>query len=147
MRPLIDAAHAGVRDLVSDGFITSHEMRDMVIPIVGRNEQDFVAPFAPKDRFEGMSVEHLEIYQPEDRFWQQFQADGKAGAFGASWAAFLRASVFGCLVGALAGGAADPRVPEFADRLERGIAARLAGAPEKMPIMLAMVVLAKNRPR
>ncbi len=147
MRPLIDAAHAGVRDLVSDGLITAHEMRDMVIPIVGRNEQDFVAPFAPKDRFEGMSVEHLEIYQPEDRFWQQFQADGNAGAFGASWAAFLRASVFGCLVGALAGGAADPRVPEFADRLERGIAARLAGAPEKMPIMLAMVVLAKNRPR
>ena len=146
MRPLIDAAYAALRELAADGLITDDELAKMVIPIAGRNEKDVVSPFAPKDRFEGLSVEHLEVRDAEDRFWQQFRADQDAAAFGANWAAFLRASVFGCLFGALTGGADDPRVPEFSDRLERGTAQRLAAAPEKMPITLTTVVLVKNRP-
>ena len=146
MRPLIDALHGALQDLVGDGLIASGEVADMVIPIVGRNEKDFVSPFAPKGRFEGLSVESLAVHEAEDRFWHQFQADKDADGFGASWAAFLRASVFGCLFNGLAGGAADPRVPEFADRLQRGTAARLAAAPAPVPITLASVVLVKNRP-
>ncbi len=146
MRPLIDAAYDALQELAAEGLITTAELADMVIPIAGRNEKDVVAPFAPKGRFEALSVEHLEVSEAEDRFWHQFQVDNDAAAFGASWAAFLRASVFGCLFGALAGGAGDPRVPEFSDRLERGTAARLAAAPEQIPITLATVVLTKNRP-
>lgn len=146
MRPLIDAVQAALQDLVTDGLITADEVAGMTIPIVGRNEKDLISPFAPKDRFEGLSVEHLEVSRAEDRFWHQFQTDQDADGFGASWAAFLRASVFGCLFNGLAGGAADPRVPEFADRVERGTAARLAAAPAPVPITLASVVLVKNRP-
>lgn len=146
LRPLIDAVYDALRELAADGLITAEELAGMVIPIAGRNQKDVVSPFAPKDRFEGLSVEHLEVFEAEDRFWQQFRADKDAAAFGANWAAFLRASVFGCLFGALAGSADDPRVPEFSDRLERGTAARLAAAPEKMPITLTTVVLVKNRP-
>ena len=145
MRPLIDSVYATLDDLVGSGLITVDELRAMVIPIVGRNEKDFVAPFAPKGRFEGLSIEHLEVSDAEDRYWQQFQADKDPRAFGANWAGFLRAAVFGCLIGGLAGGADDARVAEFSDQLERGIDARLAAAPEKMRITLAKVVLVKNR--
>ncbi len=147
LRPLIDTLYATLGDLVGSGLITADELRAMVIPIVGRNEKDFVAPFAPKGRFEGLSVEHLEVFDAEDRFWQQFQADKDAKAFGANWAGFLRAAVFGCLIGGLDGGADDARVAEFSEQLERGIAARLAASPERMRITLAKVVLVKNRPR
>ena len=144
--PVIPSVQAALQELVADGLITADEVAGMAIPIVGRNEKDLISPFAPKDRFEGLSVEHLEVSKAEDRFWHQFQADKDADGFGASWAAFLRASVFGCLFNGLAGGAADPRVPEFADRLQRGTAARLAAAPAPVPITLASVVLVKNRP-
>lgn len=147
MRPLIEAVHDTLHEFVDEGFIAADERRAMSIPLVGRSEKDLVAPFAPKDRFEGLSVEHLEISDADDRHWQQFQADGDAAGFGARWAAFLRAAVFDCLIAGLADAPADPRAGEFADRLERGVAARLAAAPEKMRITLARVVLAKNRPR
>ncbi len=146
LRPLIDSMYATLADLVGSGLITAEELRAMVIPIVGRNEKDFLAPFAPKGRFEGLSVEHLEVSDAEDRYWQQFQADKDAGAFGANWAGFLRSAVFGCLIGGLDGGTDDVRVAEFSEQLERGIAERLASSPEKMRITLAKVVLVKNRP-
>jgi hypothetical protein len=146
MRPLIDHLYATLQDLAGDALITTDELHAMAIPIVGRSETDFVAPFAPKGQFEGLSVEHLEVFDADDRYWQQFQADNDADAYGANWAGFLRASVFGCLIAGLAGGADDARVAEFGDRLERGIASRLAASPEKMPITLANVVLVKNRP-
>lgn len=145
MRPLIDTVYATLAEFVDDGSISPVELRAMAIPIVGRSEKELVAPFAPKDRFEGLSVEHLEIADADDRHWQQFQSDQDAPAFGARWAAFLRAAVFGCLIAGLDGGTADPRAGEFADRLERGVATRLAGAPEPMRITLARVVLAKSR--
>lgn len=146
LRPLIDTTREVLLDLRAGALITEDELRAMVIPMAGRSEKDLVSPFAPKGRFEGLSVEHLEVGPAEDRFWRQFQADKDAAAFGANWAAFLRASVFGCLFAALAGGPADPRVPEFGDRLEAGVAARLSAAPARMPITLATVVLVKNRP-
>ena len=78
MRPLIDSVYATLQDLVGSGLITAGELRTMVIPIVGRHEKDFVAPFAPKGRFEGLSIEHLEVSDAEDRYWQQFQVDTDA---------------------------------------------------------------------
>ena len=61
-------------------------LRRMSIPSVGRDEKAFRAPFAPSGRFEGLSVEHLEMFNAEDRFWSQYRHDGDAAAFGANWA-------------------------------------------------------------
>jgi hypothetical protein len=91
-----------------------------------------------------MEIEHLEVFDAEDRFWTQYQADHDATAFGTQWAAFVRASVFPTLAAALDGGRADPRSAEFMNRLEAGVAARLAGAPEQMQIPLAQLVLWKR---
>ncbi|HEX5144743.1 MAG TPA: SAM-dependent methyltransferase [Mycobacterium sp.] len=147
MQPLIDHLGAALHELADAGVITTQERQAMTIPVVGRNEKDIIAPFFPKGRFEGLTIEHLEVSDAEDRFWQQFQVDGDASAFASKWAGFLRASVFGCLVDGLSGGSGDPRVGEFCDRLERQTAARLAVAPQKMRITQAKVVLVKNRPR
>ena len=116
----------------------------MSIPSVGRDEKTFRAPFAPSGRFEGLSIEHLEMFNAEDRFWSQYRHDGDAAAFGANWAAFLRASVFPTLTGALEGGIADDRAEQFVERLEAAVAAHLSDAPEQMTIPLAKLVLVKK---
>jgi hypothetical protein len=116
----------------------------MCIPTVSRDAADFRTPFAPSGTLEGLSIEHLEVFDAEDRFWTQYQVDHDAKAFGTQWAAFARASVFPAMASALDGGRADPRAGEFVERLQAGMAARMAAEPEEMQIPLAQVVLRKR---
>jgi hypothetical protein len=143
-RPLHSALVDALDELAASGLFTEDELHRMCIPTVGRSEADFLAPFAPKGRFERLEIEHLEVFNAEDRFWTQYQVDRDAKAFGAQWAAFVRASVFPTLASALEGGVADPRSAQFFDQLEAGIAARTAAAPEQMRIPLAHLVLVKR---
>jgi hypothetical protein len=143
-RPLFRGMVAELADLVAQGYITEDEVHRMCIPMVSRRAADFLSPFAPKDRFERLEIEHLEVFDAEDRFWSQYRVDHDAKAFGAQWAAFARASVFPTLATALAEGRDDPRRAEFMDRLESGVAARMAAEPEEMQIPLAQLVLWKR---
>jgi len=143
-RPLFRSMVAELTDLVAQELITEDEVHRMCIPMVSRRAADFLSPFAPKGRFERLEVEHLEVFDAEDRFWSQYRVDHDAKAFGAQWAAFARASVFPSLASALDGGRSDPRCGEFIDRLEAGVAARMAAEPEEMQIPLAQVVLWKR---
>jgi hypothetical protein len=144
LRPVLDGMVAVLGELTRSGLLTADELRGMSIPTVGRSAEDFVAPFFPKGKFEHLTVEHLEVFNAEDRFWTQYQKDNNVKAFGAKWAAFARAAVSPILAGALAGGVADPRCAEFIERLEKGLADQLAATPEQMTIPLAKVVLAKD---
>lgn len=144
-RPLHDAVVATLHDQIRDGLLSSDELRRMTIPTFARTEQEFRAPFAPRGRFEGLTIEHFELFDSEDRFWARFQADRDAAAFGIQWAAFLRASVFPALAGALDHGHRDPRAAEFVEQLEATVAARLSSAPEPMQIRLASMVLVKQK--
>ena len=56
--------------------------------------------------FAGLSIEHLELFNAEDRFWAQYRLDNDASAFAAKWAGFLRAAIFPSLAAALDGGVA-----------------------------------------
>ena len=143
-RPLLSAMMDALAELAVDGLITADEVSRMCVPTVGRRAADFRAPFAPSGRFERLEIEHLEVFDAADRFWDRYRIDSDATAFGARWAGFARASVFPTLSTALAGGAADPRATELCDRLEAGIAERLRAAPEQMQIPLAHVVLMKR---
>jgi hypothetical protein len=145
-RPLLSAIMDTLGELSADGLLTADEIGRMCIPTVARREADFRAPFAPSGRFERLEIEHLEVFDAEDRFWNRYRVDGDATAFGAKWAGFARASSFRALSTALDGGATDARVPEMFDRLEAGIARRLAASPQETQIPLAHVVLVK-RPR
>jgi hypothetical protein len=147
-RLLLGSMVQALGELTATGLLTEDEVHRMSIPTVGRRGADFLAPFAPSGRFERLEIEHLEVFDAEDRFWTQYQVDRDAKAFGAQWSAFARASVFPTLASALEGGRADPRYGQFFDQLEAGIAARLAAAPEQMQIPLAHLVLVKRpKPR
>jgi hypothetical protein len=140
-RPLLSALTDTLRELAADGVISRDELYRMSLPVVGRAAADFAAPFAPSGRFERLSIEHLEVFDAEDRFFNQYRSDHDAKAFGAQWAAFARFAIFNALAEALDDAG---RRAVFFDRLEAGVAARLAAAPEQMRIPLAEVVLAKR---
>jgi hypothetical protein len=143
-RPLLDAMTATLDELSHDGVINADELSAMSIPIVGRRPKDFESPFAPSGTFEKLSSLQLDTFDAADRFWKQFQTDGKATVFGAQWAAFLRAALFPTLAAALTDERAEPTSPFF-DKLEAGIAARLAAAPAPVRIPLAQVVIEKSQ--
>lgn len=144
-RPLFAALMSALTELVEREVITAEELTGMSIPVSGRRAADFTTPFAPSGRLEQLTIEHLEVFDAEDRFWRQYQKDRDATAFGSQWGSFLRAAVFQTLAGALADGS-DGRRAQFCDALEAAVAARLADAPEEMQIPMAQVVLHK-RPR
>jgi hypothetical protein len=139
--PLLDAMSATLTDLVARKLLTDDESLAMTIPVVGRRARDFLSPFAPSGTFEKSTVEHVEVFDAEDRFWAQYQIDGKADGLGARWAAFLRMAVFPPLVTGLA---ADRRI-DFLDALCAGVAQRLAAAPAEVRIPLALVVIEKKQ--
>ncbi|WP_018599417.1 hypothetical protein [Mycobacterium sp. 155] len=140
-RPALFALNDALCELADDGVISGDELHRMSLPIVGRAAADFTAPFVPSGHFERLSVEHLEVFDADDRFFNQYRIDHDAKAFGAQWAAFCRFAVFGALADVLDG---TGRRPVFFDRLEAGVAARLAAAPEQTRIPLAEVVLVKR---
>ncbi len=141
---LLDAIFGALNDQARDGLLRQDEVRRMTIPTFARSEKDFRAPFAPSGRFESLTIDHLEMFNAEDRFWARFQLDDDAEAFGTQWAAFARAALFPALVGGLDGGVHDSRAVEFVEQLESAVAARLSSAPEPMRIPLALVVLVKR---
>jgi hypothetical protein len=143
-RPLLDAIVAALADQARDGLLDEDERRRMAIPTFARSEKDFRAPFAPSGRFEGLTIQHLEMFNAEDRFWARLQIDDDANAFGAQWAAFARAALFPALVSGLNGGGGDPRAAAFVEQLESAVAGRLSGAPQAMRIPIATVVLVKR---
>jgi salicylate 1-O-methyltransferase len=93
-RPLLTALMDELAELTGQGLVREDELRRMTIPIIGRRATDFASPFAPSGRFEGLRIDHLEMFDAEDRFWSQYRKDKDGKAFGARWAGFLRASVF-----------------------------------------------------
>ncbi len=143
-RAAVETLYEALLDVVGDGLISSAEMGRMAIPTFGRSRADLMAPFSGNARFAGLSIEHLDIFEGEDRIWEDFQRDRDAHKFGARWSAFSRASVFPTLAEALDGGLDDRRAPAFMDKLEAATAARLAEKPERMIIPLASMVLVKN---
>lgn len=143
-QPLLRALTQTLDELAAQGMVTADEVHRMSIPTVGRRKADFLAPFAPKGRFEQLEIEHLEVFDAEDRYWNSYQKDGDATTFGQQWATFCRASVFPALAGGLDGDDGGQRATELFDRLEAGLAARLAAAPEQMHIPMAHVVLVKR---
>ncbi|MGA5535446.1 SAM-dependent methyltransferase [Mycolicibacterium nivoides] len=143
-RPLFGSVASTLAELVTDGVVSADEVARMSLPIAGRRAADFAAPFAPSGRFERLEVQHVEVFDAEDRIFNAYRSDRDAHAFGTRWADFCRFTAFADLGAAI--GAPD-RLPVFYDRLHAGIAARLSSEPEEMRIPIAAVVLEKRRPK
>lgn len=145
MAPAFEAVVTTIHEMVGRGLVSAEEFGRMTLPTVGRTEKDFRAPFAPSGRFEGLSIEHFEAFNAEDRFFVRYRADRDAEAFGANWAAFLRVSMFRPLVRALNPGTDRSRAGWFVDELEAAVSRRLAKAPEEMSIPQVKLALVKRR--
>jgi SAM dependent carboxyl methyltransferase len=142
-RPVVDALYGTLVDIVDRGLIRKEEFRRMVIPTFGRTRAQFMEAFAKGGCFEDLSIEDFELFHSEDRIGTQFEASGDAHAFGAQWAAFCRASVFPTLAASLDGAPDSARSVKFFNELETGLTARLAAAPVRMTIPLALMMLVK----
>jgi SAM dependent carboxyl methyltransferase len=141
---LMEASYGALMGLVDEGFIGKNEVQRMALPIYGRSRADLLAPFAETGQLVGLSMEHLEMFTGKDTNWQEFERDRDAHKFGTRWAAFMRASAFPTLALCLDGGRDDARVVGFFSKLEAGMAARLAAAPQPMLIPLASMMLMKE---
>lgn len=140
-RPVLDAVYDTLIDLVARELLTEDELRGMTLPIVGRRARDFLSPFAPSGTFEKLTVEHVEVFDAEDRFWAQYLVDKKSDSLGARWVTFLRVTAFPTLAAALPA----ERVAGFLDELSSGVAERLAASPAEVRIPLALVVIEKTQ--
>ena len=138
-----DAMYRTLVEMVEGGFLLAQELQRMAIPTVGRTRADLLAPFGADGRFSGLEIEEIEVFFGEDRIWSEFEQHRNAQKFGARWAAFSRASVFPTLARSLDGGGTSARAAEFFERMETGMASRLAAKPEPMRMPLARMLLAK----
>ncbi|MDH6194940.1 hypothetical protein M2272_001569 [Mycobacterium frederiksbergense] len=143
-RSLFRSVTGTLAELITDGVVSADEVARMSLPIAGRSAADFAAPFAPSGRFERLAIEHLELFDAEDRIFNAYRSDRNATAFGTRWADFCQITAFADLGAAING--APERRAVFYQRLHAGIATRLSSAPEQMRIPIAAVVL-EVRPR
>ncbi|MBW0013495.1 SAM-dependent methyltransferase [Mycobacterium sp.] len=141
---LLNAIVAALDNQARDGLLSKQELRRMALPAFARSEKDLRDPFSPRGRFEGLTIDRLELFTAEDRFWARFQSDDDAEAFGAQWAGFARAALFPSLVTALDGDPSDHRAIEFVEQLQAAVAKSLSSAPQPVRIPLATVVLVKR---
>ena len=143
-QPLLEAIVEELAAMVAEGVVSRDEVARMAVPSIGRTEVELTAPFAPKNRFAGLTVEHLELFDAEDQYWTKLQKDRDATAFATNWSAFVRASVFPTLLTALEGGDKGPDAERFVERLETGLRGRLADDPKRVRLPLAKLSLHKS---
>ncbi|MFZ0832706.1 MAG: SAM-dependent methyltransferase [Mycobacterium sp.] len=141
-QPLLEALVDELADMTAQGVVSVDEVSAMAIPSRGRSETELTAPFAPTNRFAGLTVEHLEIFEAEDQYWTKFQKDGNATSFAANWTAFVKASVFPTLLTAVE--ADRSRAERLTRRLEAGLRERIAADPKRVRIPLAKLSLHKS---
>jgi hypothetical protein len=142
--PLLDALGAELRVMGREGLISTEELARMAIPSVARTEAELTAPFAPRNQFSGLSVEHLEVFDAEDKYWTKYQKDRDATAWGTYWTGFVRMSVVPTLLRQLDDGPSGPHADQFVDRLQSGLRGRLAADPKRVRIPLAKLLLVKR---
>jgi hypothetical protein len=139
---VLEAMNDSLRELVDAGEVRPEERARMAIPTFGRGRAELLAPFGAQGDYAGLSVKRIELFQGDDLIWRDYERDRDAGAYGARWAAFSRASVLPTLALDLAGDQA--RRDGFVARMEAGMARRLAARPEPTVIPLAMLTIAKD---
>jgi hypothetical protein len=103
-----------------------------------------LAPFARGGRFHGLGVEHSSTLSVPDPAWIEFQRDRDAAALAGRRAAFFRAVFVPSIAQALAPtrGAVERQI--FADRLEGGVARRIASEPASLENMVGIIILSKH---
>jgi hypothetical protein len=126
--------------MAEDGLLTERELMRFTAPVAGRSTADLEAPFAAGPFF-GLTLEHAEVKQAPDPFWDEFLETRDAGRLGRRWSGMMRAV---CSPVAAAAFASRPDSAALVDELFRRMESRVAAAPQKNTHFLAVAVVRKT---
>ena len=128
--------------MAEDGLLTERELMRFTAPVAGRWTADLEAPFAAGP-FCGLVLEHAEVLEAPDPFWDEFLETRDAGQLGRRWSGMMRAV---CSPVAAAAFTAQPESGALVDELFRRMESRVAAAPQKNTHFLAIAVVRKSCP-
>lgn len=135
---LLDDLWASVTDLVADGYLTLDEAVRLTIPTSLRTIEDIRAPFDADGRYDGVRLEHCEIFQFDDPFWADFEADGDDAVLARRHSDFVRAWAGPALAARLP---SDLDSSEFVAKIFENYRRRLRiSARQLRPYMIAAVI-------
>lgn len=126
-------------EMAGEGLLSPVELQRFTVPVVGRTLADLQAPFADGP-IGGLTLDHAEVVEAPDPFWDDYQETGDAELLGQRWAGMLRA-VSGPF--ATMAFATRPNGAALVDDLFRRLAARVAARPERHQHFAAIAVLGK----
>jgi len=126
--------------MAEDGLLTRADLMRFTAPVAGRCVDDLKAPFADGP-FHGLVLEHAEVRQAPDPFWDEFQQTGDAAQLGRGWSGMMRAVSGPVAAAAFAG---HPDSGALVDELFRRMESRIAAAPQRHVHFLAIAVIRKG---
>ena len=139
--PFWGAFWSVLTEMSQEGQLSGAQLDAISMPIGARTLDDIQAPFAKDGRFANLRIEHLEMMDGPDPFWDAYLETKDARQFGWSWTNMARAVVGPLISDALAGEAAKDRLlNEIFDRF----ANKMAADPQRVAHCLAVVVLRKQ---
>jgi hypothetical protein len=142
---VMDHANTVLREMVDEGAISAEERAQMVLGSYPRRKDELLAPFAREGRFQSLMVEHCQILPIPESVWGDYQLDRDNEALATRQALFFRAIFTPSLASSLARAQAGDAeaLGNFADRLQHGLARRLATEPTQTNMFVQILVLAK----
>jgi hypothetical protein len=126
--------------MAEDRLLSQAELTRFTCPAAGRLASDFEAPFAGGP-FCGLVLEHAEIKQAPDPFWDEYLETRDAGQLGRRWAGMMRAVTAPVAAAAFA---PRPDAGALVDELYRRTETRIAATPQKNIHFLAIAVIRKT---
>ena len=127
-------------EMAGEGLLSAADLTRFTIPAAGRTTVHLKAPFAGGSYF-GLQLEHAEVIEAPDPFWDDFQESGDAEEFGRRWEGMLRA--VGSQIAAAAF-SSRPDADALAEELFRRLGARVAANPRKHQHFVAIAVVRKD---
>jgi hypothetical protein len=131
--------HATV-ELADEGLISANELNRFTVPVGGRTTADLAAPFAAGE-FEGLSLDHAEVMEAPDPFWDEYRRTGDVRQFARKWAGMVQAV---CGPVALAAFASRADGEALAAELFLRLEARVAAAPQRHEHFVAIAAVRKT---
>jgi hypothetical protein len=136
---IFDELWGAATSMAEDGLLTRAELIRFTAPVAGRCTDDLKEPFA-NGPFHGLVLEHAEVRQAPDPFWDEFQETRDAAQLGRRWSGMMRAVSSPIAAAAFA---TRPGSDALVDELYRRFEHRVTAAPQRHIGFLAIAVICK----
>ncbi|QRM56906.1 SAM-dependent methyltransferase [Sinorhizobium sp. BG8] len=133
---------SAVVEMGEDGLFSEEELNQLTIPIGLRTLEDIKAPFVQSEYFADLHLEHLDLINVSDPFWEEFERSGDKATFAKHHADMMRAWS-GPVIASLI--AERRKRTELVNELFSRLESRLSENPRPHQPYMAAVVLSKRR--